>query len=665
MSDKLNNTAGKTGFTDLWNIDIGDWFVDLGNPLILVVSALLLISLVLTLHTCWRRLRPGKPARAVMVALLNLIAFTTLLVILVEPQRLHLAKQDVILLTEGADMTSASLLDATSVYLSPGIVATDESLRMLKNASTLKNANWLLDIAQLPMREPALSGIDVRGFGLSRTQWQSLPKDIRVDFKAPSVNGFTGMHWPRTLVTGETLHIGGRYTNQAVDTVIILRLLDPAGSKVDETRVRNEDNFSLSARPRTRGNLAYTLQAWSGDALLSEQPVTTSVQSTPAITIMVEQSAPSFETRQLKNYAAGNGAQVLINTQISRGKSISQSVNLPDNAEITFSPQTLAAQDLLIMDGRALVLLADRQRQWLANAVEGGLGLLVLADSTLLEEFKSIKSMGSHLFRGFELTPAPNIQTEPVPRLLSNTSSGWQQALPVAAMQVQAIEADVLIDDGHGQALVLNRSSGLGHIAISLISQSHRWLTSGNRQHWSDYWAALIAAIGRPRSSNYLLPQTDAGFFRPGIRTPVCAMSNTENVMVTINSADADNMQQGFDISLTPDALGSPRQCGWYWPQQSGWHQIQLRQANLHNETEGAVAEQQGVYIFEQNQWLSNNRHERIAATRQRSSDRNNPAIEASAEKWVSEPLNIFWLWSVLVISASLLWLERKLDFTD
>ena len=639
-------TGIKTGLIDLWNTDMGDWSISIGNPMILVASALLLVSLLLTLLASWRRLYPVKPSRAVMVAILNIVAFTTVLTLLIEPQRLHQVEEDVLLVTEGTDMAVASQFDSSNVYVSPGVIPTPESL------VHIKNANWLLDIAQLPLQEPALAHIDVRGFGLNQSQWLSLPGDIRIDFTAPAINGFTNMHWPRALVAGETLFIGGRYTNQAVDGVITLRLLNPAGAAVDETRVRNEDYFSLSARPRAGGNLIYKLQAWSGESLLHEQVVPISAGTATAINIMVEQSAPSFETRQLKNYATGNGARVLINSQISQGKSISQATNLPDDAEITFSPQTLSRQDVLIMDGRAFVLLAEQQQTWLAEAVAAGLGVLIFADSSLLEASGELQDS---LLAGFALTLNQDAQTELIPRLMSNPASGWQHPLPVAPMQLEAPAADLLIDDGHGRALVLNKSFGLGHVAVSLINQSHRWLTAGNRDHWSDYWAALIAAVGRPRSDSYLLPQSDDVFTRSAERALVCAMSDDESLLATVIAIDSTTTQPGFDISLTPDKLGSPRRCGWFWPQSDGWHQVQLR-----SKANGRVLDQQGIFVFDKHQWLAHSRHQRSTETQMRVSENTDQQNETHEKKWVSEPVDVFWLYLLLVISASLLWLERK-----
>lgn len=650
------------------NINIGGWFFDLSNPWLILVAGLLLLSLLFTLAACWRRLYPRWPARALLVALLNMLAFIAVLGLLTGPQSGQLLQQNVTLLTEGADTHSTGLFDGPLVYVSEGVTATAEARR------NLKNAHWLLDVAQLKLRQPALAGMDVKGYGLTELQWQDFPASINVSFDPPAISGFTQMHWPKRLLSGKALLVSGRYTHRpgdqeagdqdadgattdqtTTDQIIInLALLDPVGNIVNETRIRNGAYFSLAARPKARGNLEYTLKASSGDKLLSEELVSTYVGSAKHINIMVQQSAPSFETRQLKNFAAGNGASVLINTQISRGKSISQSSNLPDGADINFSPLSLAAQDVLIMDGRALVQLATLELQWLDDAVKHGLGLLVLADTSLLEERGQLYA---GLLAGFELSANPETKIERVPRLISQAATGWQQPLPVASMQLQATGADVLIDAGQGNALVVSQAYGLGQVAISLISQSHRWLTGGQRAQWSEYWAALIGATGKVREHSYLLAQPDTAFFEVGQRIPVCAMAASDDLLVTITPVSA-TAGQAFEIPLTADVLGSPRRCGWYWAQHSGWHQLLL-----HAPEQPAPLDQQGVYIQKPDQWLAHKRQQRVNASGQRSANSARDTTAAQAGTWVAVPINTTWLWLLLVISASLLWLERKLDF--
>lgn len=652
--------------------NLAGWIFVIDNPLIWLLSGLLLVSLLLTLRACWRRLWPRKPKRAMIVVLLNLIAFCTVFVLLAEPQRRHLAKRDVLLITEGAKAIVPA--DAARVYVAPGVEATKAWV----------NTDWLLDVAQLKLRQPALAGIDVQGYGLTAGQWQGLPADIRITFTPPPLNGFTAMHWPRTLVAGETIQVSGRYTHQenpAGIAIIQLRLLDPAGRVVAQARIKNGAYFSLPLRPKSPGNLAYVLQALHGqtlsdktlekEALLSEQLLAVSVNTAPPIRIMVEQSAPSFETKQLRNYAAGNGALVLINTQISRGKSISQSANLPDDAEIGFSPLTLAQSDVLIVDGRALVDFSSQQRQWLNDAIEQGLGVLVFADTSLLEQFAQLDG---GLLAGFELDASTESNTEVAPRLMSEPASGQQQSLaeqsvqeqllPVAAMQLRAVNADVLIDDGHGNALVISKPKGLGNIAISLIRQSHRWLTSGKRELWSDYWAALIAAISRARASSYLLAPEDTTFYQPGDSVTVCAMSASGRLVVTVSAVNAGDGQSAFEIPLTADSLGSARHCGGFQTQHSGWHQLSLRtEPALRSEKNGPLLDQQGVYVTGNNQWLAQKRWQRVNASYDRLAHNRAANGDTAGGKWVFESIDNAWLWLILVLSASLLWLERKIDF--
>ena len=638
-------------------INMANWQLDLGNPLVWLITVLLIISLLLTIRGCWQRLYQRNPSRASIVILLNLVAYTTILVLVAEPQQKHRLDQQVTLVTEGAEARSISGLHSAALYVSPGVKAISAAGTMLKNA------NWLLDAAQLKLREPALADIDVMGYGLKQSQWSEFPADIRITFDPPPVHGFTGMYWPRKLVVGEILQIRGRHAYHTTDatknTAIQLRLLDPAGKLVAEARIRNGARFSLSTRPKGPGNLVYTLQARLGDSVLSEQPVTTSVGTPAAISIMVEQSAPSFETLQLKNFAAIHGARIIINTQISKGKSITRSSNLSDGAETAFSPRTLAAQDVLIMDGRAVVNLASQQRQWLTDAITNGLGLLVLADSDLLEAFPGLPDS---LFAGFELTVNSDTETPVVPRLLSKPASGWLLAVPAARMRLQAVHADVLVDDEQGHALLINRSNGLGHVAISLISQSHAWLTSGSRGQWSTYWSSVIAAVSRPRAANYLLAQSDASFFSSGEKIPVCALSTADSLIAVVIPADAGQSntsgKPGFKITLAADIRGSPRRCGWFYAQQPGWHQIYL-----YTDVTAPPLDQQGVYVTENDQWLAQKRQQRVDDTIDRRLGNIITASASTEGKWVLEPINKHWLWLLLVISASLLWLERKLDF--
>lgn len=626
----------------------GRWQFDFSEPWIIVLAIVMLISLLLVLRSVSKRLLQRAPARAVAVMVLNVAAYAVVLLLLFEPRISQPVEQSVALITEGADLAGIGNASYASLYVAPGVTASPGEQQ------ELKTANWLLDIGQLQLREPALSAIEIHGYGLDQAQWQGFSDQLQIDFKPLEINGFTAMRWQRSLVEGETLVVSGSYQTPDADAIIELRLLDPAANIVDEARIKNGQGFSLTTAIKARGNLEFRLQAWNSETRLSDQVVPIESGSGTRLNIMIRQSAPSFETRALKNYAADNGHRIRLNTDLSKGKTLSQSANLPGDVETGFSPRILAEQDVLIMDGRALIDLPLTQREWLDDAVEKGLGLLVLADSVLLQH---IGELNTNTLNGFHLAPLAASETMVNPRLLTRGASVWQEPLPTAAMQLTADDADVLIDNGYGENLVARRPKGLGYISISLINHSHNWLTSGQRGDWGDYWSVLLANISRQRGGSYLLPQAETNFYRVNQRVAVCVFTDEKNVSVAVHPITPQIQQSVLEVQLTADTMNSPRQCAYFWPETSGWQQIQLLSGNRES-----ILDQKAVYVFPADQWPAQQRKQRMQATRTKANINKSLILEGE-EKWVSEPISPFWLWLTLVLSASLLWLERKLDF--
>lgn len=654
------------------NIMLGNWLFEFNEWWLVSFAVLLVLALPLTLVACWRRLFSRNPSRAAWVAALNILAFSTLFVLLTEPRREHITSQGVILISEGVNLKVAEISAGENVYIAPGALS-DPSDRQL-----MANANWLFDIGQLALREPALANIKLYGYGLSNAQWQAVPGAVAINFTAPPLIGLSDMGWPHTLIMGETMSVKGSFNSPEPDAIIELRLLDPAGQQVAQERIRSGQRFSLMARPKSQGNILYRLQAWHKDTLLSEQPVTVSVHISTPLRIMVKQSAPSFETRQLKDFAATIGTEVLINTNTSKGKSITQVVNQADIPDSTFSPASLAASDWLIIDGRALADLPATQQQWLSEALRQGLGVLVLADESLLKDFNKLSG---NLLRGFELSADTSTAVEVIPHIVNVPGLQSELTLPVAAMQLTA-SADqsplnIIVADQNGRALVASQNVELGRVAISLIGQSFRWVTAGHRTAWSNYWSALSTALSRPQQRAVLIPAGDSEFYSKNQRAQICAFASQQDVSVRISPSSENGVNKinndghgsdvagfdvtgsnAFDLPLIADSLGSARKCGWFWPPSTGWQNIQLLSRDG-----SQILDSQSRYIWNTEQWPGQMRFERLNATNDKIAQTHSANNEPEAGKMVTEPLNTFWLWLLFILSGSALWLERKLDW--
>lgn len=640
------------------SVQIGSWLLDLSNLRVVATAIILILATPFILTAAWRRLFARNRPRALVVVALNLLACITLLLLLTEPVREHLSTQNVVLISEGADLTSLLTLTQDDVYVAPAAL-TDETDRQ-----TMHNANWLLDVGQLVVREPALGKVELLGYGLGEDQWQAIPEKVAIEYSAPALQGFTEMQWSRSSPMGSALQLKGKFSAPQDEGIIELRLLDPAENLLDKKRVLSGGHFDFLIRPKSPGNLIYRLQAWRGDEQLADEPVAIFVSNSPPQRILIEQSAPSYETRQLKNYAAELGATVVVNSRISKGKSIKQSVNLANGAESAFSPTSLAASDWMIIDGRALLQLSKQASQWLVDAVVGGLGVLVLADESLLNDFDEVSS---GLLKGFVLSANPDADAEVIPQLINVPSFENEMPLPVASM-ILSDEAgsnralDIIVASSSGEMLLARRQLGSGQVALSLISQSHIWLTAGQRKPWSNYWSALSTAISRQRQDVFLLPSAEDSFFRLNQRAKICAFggSNKLAVQIEVNSKlqPAETNNNSLNLALSADQNGSAQHCSWFWPRVEGWQQLTLLSGDA-----VSVLDHESIYVYGSDQWAGQRQFKNMLATLNRQALSRPSKDHLPAEKMVSEPLNPFWLWLVFVMAASLLWLERKLDW--
>jgi len=610
---------------------IGSLHFTMDNPWLFAPCAALLVSLLFSSRAIYLRLFHRSAPRALAVLGLNALAYLVVLLWLLSPVTSGRGSQAVVLLTEGANIDKPSLPVTGKIYIAPGFTASPEARRRLSSAA------WLLNTGQLNYRETAIDKLEVRGYGLEREQWENLGNRPEIAFAAPAVDGFHAMHWQRFLTEGETLRVGGRYGQTGNGGVIELRLLDPAGNIAASGRFKYGQDFGLETRVKTRGNLEYQLQAWDAGELRSGQTVAFEAGAGDLLDIMIVQSAPSFETRQLKDFAAATGHRVRVISAISRGKTIWQSANLPEDADTTLSPALLAAQDILIMDGRAFTGLPKVHRQWLSDAVNGGLGLLLLADNSLLEANGTSETA---LLGGFELAPV----NEP-------------EASSDATMHLGATDVDVLVTGDDGGNLAARRSTGLGSVGVSLVTNSHAWMTAGERSRWSDYWSLMLSALARQRGDSFLLQAADADFHRVNRRTALCALTRDDGMDIVVTSLAGNGQRIPLELVPAADTLQSSRRCAFFWPRAAGWHNVLLENGD------GTVLDRKSVYVYGPGQWPDQQRAQRAGDTSAwaRGAGVTPPAAGGNT---VTEPLNGFWMWLTLVLSASLLWLERKLDFT-
>ncbi len=610
------------------------------SPGLAVLMGLLLLcaALILTIIRALKRLSGAPGVTRFFVVALNIVAFCAVALLLAPPERLQEQSDEVLLLTTGTDTSDLPL--NRRVYALPGV-----EIRAGQD-----HVQALSLPGQLSLREPGLTTLEVRGHGLSWQEWQQLPADLRVRFEPPPLAGPTDVQWPRLLQLGEPLSVTGRLSLPEENRVARLVLMDPAGLPVAETTARSGQAFAVQSVPRASGRMSYTLQSWLGDTLLSEDPVSTFVQANRGARLLVVQSAPSFDTRQLVNWAADRGQEVVVLTRISQDRDLAQGFNTPDALQLSLNKEMLSWADLLIMDGRRWSTLGAAQASLVLEAVSGGAGLLLLADRQLAEWLPGPANESLD----FALRPAePGLAAWPV-----WPGGAPATPLPLAPWRLDnahtGTTAQTLTASEEGVVLEAWQALGAGRVAISLIRERQRWFTEGQAVQATRYWSYLMRTLARPVPAPEWLAPASREMVRVNRVFDFCiAGTGPADYQLEVPAGD-----MVFEGELVTHADGFPVACGRARAQQAGWHVLKLQTGEA-GEGPSAIRGLP-VQVFAEQDWLASDNALRQAATRARATG--SALMEDDVTVMVrSEAFSPWWPFLVLLFAGSLLWLERRL----
>jgi Kef-type K+ transport system membrane component KefB len=626
-----------------------------------LLVVLLIMGLTLTSYFTIQRLR-HKKTRLAAVLVANTVATFMVVGLAFDIQVINKQPSMVYLVTNGTTDQQLETID-----IQQPVFMMSEAAKSITNSNILDVATQIDIPSQMLTRRPTFDNLHVLGDGLSPAQWQTLQRVMGDSFAKTSVTfsaskpriGLVNMHWRRELALGQYVEVKGQLQGTIepalANNIYQLNLLDPVGQIVETIRLKASESFSLSFPAKSTGQWTYRLQLSKSDnmSLLADEPIAFFVAKPTPLRMLIKQSAPSFETRQLKNWAAEFGSQISVLTQISQNKDIKQNINLSAAAlqQIIspFTEATLANVDWLLIDGRALLALTVQQISALHMAIKKGLGLYIIADKELVKAW-----------------PVPsldwlwdiNIQPLAVANYLAIPNwphSKIEQAMPlVKAMITTAYGSSLVLNSmqpNNTQILVSHSKIGLGQVAVSLINTTYGWQTSGLTKQYSHYWQSVIYALARPKQTpNWLNAQPDA---LPLVKQPMqrCLLGATQPGVAIYT-------QNQQPLILSSDLLKTEQQCLTMWPAYKGWHKLTWSENNelAKAKNDQASFESTWFYAYAEHDWSEWQQVQKQQASQYVAKQQNTKQFVQSVKS-----LNKLWLWEMLVLSMSILWLERKL----
>lgn len=635
-------------------------------PLVFMLFVCGVVSLGLVINRLWLR-----KVRLLVVIGLNIAAWL-LLVAILSPVTLRDNEPPAVVLVTHSEvpLSEASFND----------IASDASVWFTQRAwLSLSQTQWF---NRLPMfrpkvvrepediiwAEPTLQHLVVIGDGMTMQQWQRFKQRkgsndpaISVTLKKGSaVTGLVSMRWQRQLNRGQWQRVSGvlqvapaEAKGNLQQTLYHVYLKDPAGQVVAQQAVRDGETFELLVNVKTEGLWQYqlALAKASDDITVVEENLAFEVTRPSLAKLLIRQSAPSFETRHVKNWAVEQGAQVTVETQISKNRYISQHANYPQEdrsdektAQVdSFDTlSTLDQYDLLIIDARGLMKLSQHQQDNLAVAVKRGLGVLVIGDSTLFTENNLPEVLNQ-----FRISHGSTIESDQ--SLLSWQFDQAGEPLNVIAADIPASSGFSLVKGAEGRVIVPGIHWGLGKVAISLTNQTYQWRTAGQRQLYSRYWQFLFESLARQSLAPYLLPVENDHLNIARQPLPRCFSVNENLYSRLADYALRYEGTEGKPVALIPlvDEVNQNMACGVIYPASSGWQRITL---SANEETLS-----HSFYVYNESDWPAWQQQRKHNAGKRMQS-----AMQTGLKQTYWTEISLWPLWWGLLLMCSLLWIERK-----
>jgi hypothetical protein len=540
------------------------------------------------------------------------------------------------LLTSGFDakqvQRAADSIHPARVFALPRAIGRD----------TLANLELLPNVAMLLRRYPNIRHVHIFGDGLRPDELESIAS-LQVSLHlAPLPDGPVAISYPHRIVLGEPLRVQGVWHVQRRDSLWLYLALH--GERCDSLLLVGEGQlpFALNALPKQTGMWLYTLcalRAVRDTAFVGTVPI--HVVAPQPTRVLILESAPNFETRTLKQWAAITGNALAIRSMVSREKFFTEFLNTAPFALERLTVSILEKFDVVITDVETVLRLSASEQAALRQAVEAGLGLLMaLSDAPA-------KGLREHdFFLGFfTAVPESNEGRFVRPQGFSLRQSS-STALPIAPIRLRhRFGAEVLVQDETGRALVLAAARGLGKVAVSIVQETFRWALEGRRELYADYWSQTLKRLARPNLETDLwahgmLPTVDLP-----CQLTLRTLSAAPFAIVKSPSGVCDT------LFFRQHPIEPTRWESMFWSREPGWHQVWRMDT--------ADSASAAFYVHASHEWTALRRALMQRATQAFAHLHPHDSVHTSVVQ-TYEPVSPWWFFMLFVVAAAYLWAERK-----
>jgi len=437
---------------------------------------------------------------------------------------------------------------------------------------------------------------------------------------------------PHQVETGQQFRIAGKLVGyKPGDSLAIFR----DGVALDPSKPDDEGRFELIELLQSAGPTQYLFE-WTGrDTTITETRHIRAVEP-ERLRIAALLYSPSFEINYLMESFGSRGHAISLRTRIGDERFRFDDLNDPPvSAEEIINNSGVF--DLLILDAREFEELNSDQQNFIIEAVEAGLDLLMLPpgdpdrgswtelmvrltgqqiDLTAinrLEERRWLPDDAESDGRIVTRVPLLNMDFEKLPDR-TEIVHRFEDELPVA----------------------IRIPAGNGSVSAHLFHQTYRLLLRGEQELYNRLWAGYFDRIITIESHFLEIPEKTTRLHRP-----VTLVTSHHNISVKPATAEEQielPLAYGMDHPASGYAL--------FWPEETGWYRAEA----------GEIT--RWFYVYD-NEWEFSRIYRNYLETSRQISEHQDWQEDTGSSQRASVP-GWIWLIGFLLIQA-FLWIERKL----